>query len=81
MSQALFFKKKIYFYKKNLQKNHTYNIIPTIYKKEQKIKTKKKLEILKERKERSRGTTMSFIESRYIICSSSCAYMLFYVID
>ena len=32
-SDLLFFEKKIYFYKTNLQKNHTYNTKHTIYKK------------------------------------------------
>ena len=71
-----FFEKKIYFHKTNLQKNHTY------YKqKKQKIKTKKKLETLKEGKERSGG-------SHYVIHSTEIHNLFklfslytFYVID
>ena len=40
-------------------------------------KDKKKLEILKEGKERSGVGTVSFIQSRYIICSSCSAYIYF----
>ena len=43
----------------------------------QKIKTKKKSEILKKGKERSGVATMSIIQSRYIVCSSCSAYTLF----
>ena len=39
--QCILFEKKIYFHKTNLQKYHTYNIIHTMYKKRQKIKTKR----------------------------------------
>ena len=46
----VFFWEEDLFHKTKLQKNHTY------YYKKQKMKTKKKLEILKEGKERSGGS-------------------------
>ena len=50
-----FFEKKIYFHKTNLRKNHTYNTIHTIYKEKEK-KAKKRLEVLKEGRERNWGS-------------------------
>ena len=58
-----FFEKKIYFHKTNLQKNHTYNTIHTIYKRK-KIKAKKRLEILKKEEKEMGVAIMSFKQSR-----------------
>ena len=52
INTILFFEKKIYFHKTNLQHNHTCNTKRTIYKKKE-IKAKKRLEILKERRKRN----------------------------
>ena len=51
----LFFKKKIYFHKTNLQKNHTYNTKHTIYKRKE-IQAKKRLEILKKGRKGNGGS-------------------------
>ena len=51
----LFFEKKIYFHKTNLQKNHTYNTKHTIYKRKE-IQAKKRLEILKKGRKRNGGS-------------------------
>ena len=75
VSIECFFEKKIYSHEKNLPKivHKTY----ILYTKKAENKGKKKLEILKEGKERSGVATMSFIQSRYIIWSSCSAYILF----
>ena len=52
---TVFFEKKIYFHKTNLQKNYTYNTNHTIYKKKEK-KAIKRLEVLKEETERKWGS-------------------------
>ena len=70
-----FFEKKIYFHKTNLQKNHT--IPNTLYTKRKKKRKKKRLEVLKEGRERNWGAIMSFKQSRDIIRSSCTAYVLF----
>ena len=73
----IFFEKKIYFHKTNLQKNNTYNTKHTIYKRKE-IKAKKRLEILKEGRKNKWGVAiMSFIQSIDIIHSSCSAYILF----
>ena len=71
-----FFEKKIYFHKTNLQKNHTYNTIHTIYKRKE-IKAKKRLEILKKEEKEMGVAIMSFKQSRDIIRSSCSAYIHF----
>ena len=71
----LFFEKNIYFHKTNLQKNHTYYI------QKAENKDKKKLETLKERKERSGVATMSFIQSRIRNMFKLFSLYTFYVID
>ena len=63
LNSLFFFEKKMYFHKRNLQKNHTYNTKHTIYKK-------------KEKKE-SGVAIMSYKQSRDIIRSSCSAYILF----
>ena len=73
---GLFFEKKIYFHKTNLQKNHTYNTIHTIYKRKE-IKAKKRLEILKKEEKEMGVAIMSFKQSRDIIRSSCSAYIHF----
>ena len=71
-----FFEKKIYFHKTNLQKNHTYNTIHTIYRRKE-IKAKKRLEILKKEEKEIGVAIMSFKQSRDIIRSSCSAYIHF----
>ena len=73
----VFFEKNIYFHKTNLQKNHTYSTKHTIYKKKEK-KAKKRLEVLKEGRERSWGVAIMSIKQSIDIIRSSCsAYILF----
>ena len=77
VQQTVFFEKKIYFHKTNLQKK-SYIQYQTHYIQKKKNKAKKRLEILKEGRKRKWGVViMSFIQSIDIIRSSCSAYILF----